>query len=461
MCIRKFDVHKFTKRILELLSALFLFVVAVHVQNYIYVNPDDSCLERILWHDFYEDNGRIDNVYLGSSHVFCALNPTILDDVNGQYNFNLATPGQLLNGTYYILREANRNNDLKHVYVELYYYYIVKEYPGSDTERIDHEYFRNWQNTDYMRMSMNKLRYMLAIADSERYADICLPFVRYRENVGDKDYIRRVIGMKQVEDYNEYKWQYDYSDGNGQFEFRKQGYYYTTRVFPGETKLWKQNRSLLDEKPLGQKSEQYLREIIRYCQQNDLAITLFVAPINQLELLSTINYDNYVTQIKSIANEYDVPFYDFNLVKEEYLPIQQEEYFMDNVGHLNASGAEMFTPFFYKVVSENESDNMRYFYSSYAEKLQDTDAAIYGLYYRESIGDEESEPYRTMNIASNKEDDMEYRVLLLPEEGEPYLVQDYSDNREFIVSSEEHGICTITARMKGEPDEMQTLEIIY
>ena len=179
--IHKFVLHGcvYVQSALKVLIVLMVFTGIAHALNYIYLNPDDSNLERIFWHNFYEDEGKIDNIYLGSSHVFCDLNPNILDDINGQYNFNMATPGQLLNGSYYILKEADRINELSNVYLELYYY-NVKDYPGSVSERISHEYFRNWQNTDYMRMSLNRLQYMFAIADCEWYADIFLPFVRYR-----------------------------------------------------------------------------------------------------------------------------------------------------------------------------------------------------------------------------------------------------------------------------------------
>ena len=457
--IHKFVLHGcvYVQSALKVLIVLMVFTGIAHALNYIYLNPDDSNLERIFWHNFYEDEGKIDNIYLGSSHVFCDLNPNILDDINGQYNFNMATPGQLLNGSYYILKEADRINELSNVYLELYYYYNVKDYPGSVSERISHEYFRNWQNTDYMRMSLNRLQYMFAIADCEWYADIFLPFVRYRGKLdgGGQNYIKHVVEKKRDVNYINYKWYFDYSDGNGQFEYQKKGYQYCTRELPDETRLWKQNRILSDENPLGEKSEEYLRKIIGYCKEKNLPLTLFVAPIHELELLSTADYDHYVDQIKAIADECDVAFYDFNLVRDEYLPLQDNKYFMDNVGHLNAAGATMFTPFFYEVVSGNEEENIKYFYGSYAEKLQDTAPSVYGLYYRDLA--EEAEGIgacRNMCVASNREADMEYRILLKPDDGEAYLVQDYNENREFIISQEEHGICTIMARSKDRPDEI-------
>ena len=66
-----------------------------------------------------------------------------------------------------------------------------------------------------------------------------------------------------------------------------------------------------------------------------------------------------------------------------------------------------------------------------------------------------------MWIASNRDSEMEYRIILTPKEGEPYTVQDFDTNKEFTVSQGEEGICTITVRMKGSSEEIQTMEINY
>ena len=66
-----------------------------------------------------------------------------------------------------------------------------------------------------------------------------------------------------------------------------------------------------------------------------------------------------------------------------------------------------------------------------------------------------------MWIASNRDSEVEYRITLTPKEGEPYMVQNFDTNKEFTVSRGEEGICTITARMKGSSEEIQTMEINY
>ena len=149
----------------------------------------------------------------------------------------------------------------------------------------------------------------------------------------------------------------------------------------------------------------------------------------------------------------------FNLTKEEYLPIHNERYFMDLL-HLNAAGADMFTVFFDKIMSEDVVENSKYFYESYNEKLRDIPPTVYGLYYRELIT-VEGKAVKQFYIASSREADMEYRIILTPNDGEQYIVQDFTENKEFVVDSYENGICTIVSRMRNNLEEVQTLEVYY
>lgn len=96
------DRIKLGKRMFKVCVAFFLFHIVIIAFNYIYVNGEPWY--RILWHNYYNDEGRIDKVYIGSSHVYCDINPSLLDAVDEGYHFNLSTPGQCLNGSYHLLK---------------------------------------------------------------------------------------------------------------------------------------------------------------------------------------------------------------------------------------------------------------------------------------------------------------------------------------------------------------------
>lgn len=438
---------------------LFVFGVL----DYIFVDDDTVRWYRFLWHEYYADCGRIDNICVGSSHVYSDINPAQMDYLTGEYNFNLSSAMQSLNGSYYLIRQASEDNHLSHVYLELYYLCSTKDNFNDNLDPICLQLDKNWNNTDYMNWTINKLRYMSTIGSIEDCPTVWIPFIRYRDKLGDWEYIKNVVETKEKESYKQYVYEYDYSDGNGYTKFLDQAYFYSTREYYEKDRIKKQER-ILSQNPIGELSESYLRDILLYCKKEKLPITLFISPIDNLELISTEGYDNYITQIRSIAEEYGVDFYDFNLAKEEYLPVWENENFRDE-GHLNNKGASIFTPFFYKVIEGNKGQNEKYFYSSYDEKLQYASPTIYGLYFR----DAESEntvtndfgKLRNYTIASNRNTEMEYRVVLIPNESQRYVLQEFCYNKEFVLPQNEHGVCIIESKMKNSENVLQRLEVNY
>ncbi len=443
---KKLDVWKiYGKRIAGILGMLLLFLAIGELLNVMYVSEGGR--NRYLWHQFYEHEGEIDNLFLGSSHVFCGVNAVLLDDLNGQHNFDLSSAYQTLNASYYLLREADRKNSLSHVYLEMYY--PVSLYIETGAE--------NWLNIDHMELSWNKWEYFASIAvrDPRHLPEICFPFYRYRRFLGDWDYITQTIEGKRTNTYYNV-----FADGNGYEESVGQGYIYSSRVLQEHEKLMT-SYTVLSENPMGEVSEQYLRKIISYCNEREIPITLFTVPMYGLSPVSTEHYDYYVDEIRTIAGEYGVAYYDFNLVKEEYLPIQRNEFFMDT-DHLNGAGADFFTTFLNQVMSKEDSENEEYFHASFAERLRVEEPRVYGLYLREHTSQEEpDQQMKTYWIASNREDDMEYNISLVSDTGEVNLIQDFTENREFTLPAEEHGICTIRARMKDGVEELCNMEISY
>lgn len=453
---------KWVKRMAGIIAGILIFSIAVRVLNYMYVACDDEW-ERMLWHSFYEDKGKIDNLYLGSSHVYCDINPYKLDQLNGQYNFNLSTSAQRMNGTYYLLKEADRCNNLSHVYVELYFYYMVSEKNNldGDIDPIESGVSFNWKNTDYMHFSLNKLQYMTTMTDVEKYPDVFLGFSRYRSHLDDWKYVETLVERKINSEDKKYQYHYEWEDGTGYDEYQPRGRWYSSRVCPGEERIYGQDRSLVED-PMAESSKGYLRKVVSYCQAREIPITLFISPVYELQLISAEHYDNYLNQVREIAEEYDVDIYDFNLARGEYFPIQDIKYFRD-VGHLNSAGADLYTEFFYKIMSGDATENQMYFFDTYEQKLAHAEPEVYGIYYRDEALEEEGDSlHRNMFIASNRDEGMEYKIVMIPEDDrEQYILQDFSENKTFLVDNDEHGTCMITYRMKAVPDTVQTIEITY
>ena len=420
---------------IKCILTILVFISICNLLNYLYVDYTFGNWEKRLWNDFYLYEKNIDNLFLGSSHVFNDLNPLVLDELNGKNNYNMASHSQKFNNSYYVLREVDKKHNLEHVYLEVYYLLSTGEI--GEYWNTSQLYF-NWQNTDCMKPSWNRLEYKLTMCPPQNYPETFFKFLRYRDKLFDIDYIREQIEGKQTQEYKN-------CTLNGQY--RSKGYYYSTdETQPNE--LYTKDVVKLSEKPLTEDAEKYLRKIIEYCQKNGIQITLFSSPFHELLYYSVDNYDSYIAQINEIAKEYDIEYYDFNLCREEYLDIRDLDNYKD-LGHLNAKGAEKFTRFFAEVMQKNAEENKKYFYSSLEEKYRESNEKVLGI----SSVSFDSDSWQ-MEIESNMGEDTEYRIVLKSEEGNSRVVQDFSTNKTFLVPKNESGICMISVK-KGNEDQVE------
>lgn len=445
---------KFMKKFLPVVAVAAVFFLGCHVLNYLYVEMvDTNEWTRILWHNFYEEEENIDNLYLGSSHVYCSLNPDELDEMTGENNFNLSSPAQRLNGSYYLIREADRKHDLKHVYVDVYYNVAT----GVEGEFKKDGVGANWFNADYMENSPNRFAYIFHMSDKSGYMESIMPFIRYRSRLFDKEYIKANVDKKSGIDFSNY--QYVKQNEKGFVQFMDKGFYYTTLELQEKDLFFNQTKYMGEENPLTEDAKVYLQKIIEYCKENDIELTLFSAPVYRLEILGTGDYDTYINYVRNIADEYDVEYYDFNLIKEEYFPASDRTYFSDRE-HLNTAGSEIFSEVFYQVMQKGKEESKEYFYQSYGDMLRETDGDIFGILDVSAI-EGTKEGQRRFKVASNKSEGIEYQISLKPKGNEKVMVQDFSANPYFDVVNGEKGTCVIVARRAGETEPFRTIKVKY
>ncbi len=413
--------------------------------NFIYVDTYNYNWSRIMMHHFYEEEENIDNVFIGSSHVYYNIDPEILNELNGKKNFNLGTSNQTLDGSYYMLREALRYHELEHVYLEVYY--SLSTVPKAGANII-------WWTSEYMENSRNRMEYIYNVVPAGQYLETILPFLRYKNKMFDLEYIHDVIEYKTQEDY--IKYYYSATLGRDEvIEYRQDGYCYNTVVMKQDD-LWVRETAKLKEEPMLEEYKEYLIKIIELCKEEGIGLTVYSAPMYELKLLCVENYDAYISQLNEITEQYGIEYYDFNLVKSEVLPIQDRECFFD-LDHLNATGVERYTQFLHEVMQNTKEENKKYFYSSYAEKLAKEEGRVYGLSY---VEDEDSQTEK-WEVVSSRPNSMEYRILVTPEYGETKMLQDFLEEPYILVPKDGDGIYTIVSRCVGEPNSVSTFEVDY
>ncbi len=455
--------RSFLSHIKILVLFIAVIVLVTEFMNYLYVD-DTTEFTRCMMYEFYEDDTNIDRLYLGSSHVFCDIDPTVLDEINGENNFNLSTHKQQMITSYYLLKEADKKHNIRRVYLDLFYL-CTNAGIGNF-----HEYQSlspSWTVINQMRPSVNKLSYMLHLSDPAYYYLTFLPFMRYREKLFSLDYISEIVGGKQTEEWKNHAYSYTAPDGSEVIKSGGKGF----RIYYGELEYgdfcMRYEEGAIAENPMTQESLEYLEKIVEYCEEHDIELTWIVSPVTDLSLTCVGGYDNFVRQVTELAEQHHIPFYDFNLCRREYLDVSDSKYWFD-VGHLNAYGAEIYSEFLGDFLLAQEQGKETYqncFYDSYEEKIDDLQGEIFGLQFVKSgdygqylpdVAQEDWEEYviYLLRFATSPSEDsrrISFRVRKDTGTGEPEEVPVMQGETEnyIVFSSHEHGELFVEAELEG------------
>ena len=106
--------------IFRFISFLFLFCIMGHIIDYLTVDDSES-QSRIMINDMYLEEDNIDVLFLGSSHCYHSFDPYLADKLLGANTFNAGTATQNLDGTFTLLKEVEKENNISVVCLELYY----------------------------------------------------------------------------------------------------------------------------------------------------------------------------------------------------------------------------------------------------------------------------------------------------------------------------------------------------
>lgn len=434
------------KRVICVLLFCSLLVGTGKLLRYLLVD-DTSSYTRVTFHEMYEQDN-IDTLFVGSSHCYRSFIPEILDEKLECNTFNGGTSAQNLDGSYMIIKEAAKYNDIDHVYLEMYFNVSRAVYKNRS------ELTQTYIIADYMRPSFDKLCYLLNASSKEYYSNSFILARRNWTRFFDSDAVKDLLIRKNSDIYKNYKYDYitrenEWYGGKGYVANNEviEGDGYFTECEPGDSSLGDVSRDWIDS----------LEDIISFCRKNNIALTLVTAPMSNYQLLSHGDYDKYINTVENVIAGTDIRYYDFNLCKEAYIP-NTSALFKDG-SHLNCYGAELFSNLFADFVNGNIAEE-ELFWNSYAEKLSHLEPTVFGVSYYDSQ-DENGEATRNCEIIVAPNDTLEYEILLSPSEGEPYKVQDYSANRLFTVTPDEHGTITITYHLRDFPDETKICRIFY
>ncbi len=440
-------------KIVGVLLSLCLFFYLEKGMEFALVN-DTNEWSRAMFHDFYTREENIDTLFLGSSHVYCGVNPEVISEKTGESAFNMASPAQPLNGSYYLLKEADKYHNLSKVCLELYFGQSVGE-EGHFKEK--EQLPRNWRNTNYMKPSFNKLSYMLSMSKPSLAYMTFLPARRYFTDSFAPEKIKETIRQKRTKAYADF---YVENVLNGVVEtYEKDGFYYSEHRAEGGVLYDIVKPEQFTEHSMTPEAEQYLRKIIEYCEKEQIELVLYSAPVTDYQALLYGDYDLYVNQVRGIAAEYGLEYFDFNLCREEVLDLTEDKLFRDK-GHLNIWGAEKFSECFAAFLNGYEEKSLTYedyFYPFYKEKLANGRERILGLLIEGEKG-----KYQITPIHNLRNTQVEYFVYSQKENEERIIWADWTEwtkeNACFTVP-EDSGTIYVEARPKGTAETTNFVQI--
>lgn len=408
---------------------IILFVLLFFLINEIFkfiIIDDKESYTRIMLHEMYEQEN-IDVLFLGSSHCYRSINLEIFDKGWGINAFNAGTSSQQADGSYYLLREAGANNNIKQVYLEVYY----------DVLRENESYSlptAKYIISDYMRPSLNRLEYLWGSGGSAHLTHGLILSRRNWDKFFDFAYIKDNISNKLSKSYLNY----EYIESINEY-YAGKGYVYSNDIIEQGSFIANTCFTPIDESAISLKNKEYLKKIIDYCNEQEIELIFYSAPIPDFRLINVGNYDLYILQMQELIKDTDVIYYDFNLCKSDWLVMEDIDFKDDH--HLNGMGADKFSKALLHIMELKNPEDV--FYKSYELKIQDNTETLYGIIC-EFIGEVDGGKKYFINPVTNIDHQLYYSIYKHREEETEYiLLNNYSEEREFVIPAEESGYVKI------------------
>lgn len=303
-----------------------LLVLLVKGCNYLVVD-DANSYTRLTLHDLYESDEEIRTLFLGTSHCYRAYDPYLYEELTGECAFNLGSSSQNLDGSYYLLKEALKYQDIQKVYLDLYHVFFF--FNPDNRELVESNII-----SDYMRPSLNKLEYIVKRSSSEHYTNGVFAFRRDWQLLGDFGYVRENVAKKRQESYRNYD-PVVYEDER----YVGKGFAESEAVLDPAEYEWVPKSDPVDLSGDDSFARSYLERIVKLCEKEGIELVFLTAPSYEKHLETMDTYEAAHEYIASVAESFGIEYIDFNMDQELETDISD---FMDP-DHLNGVGAKKVT----------------------------------------------------------------------------------------------------------------------
>ncbi len=293
-------------------------VLILAMLNMLFKSDKKHYSGMMMW-DMYHAQENIDIVFLGSSHVYQSYDAEMADDIFGRNTFNAGSSGQLLDQSYFLMKEICKRNQVKTIYLDTTF--LISRIKSSQNEE------SVFYISDYAKWSIDKIIYLYESGGLKTLCEGALS-------------VKRSLANWDAANFGEY---------------RGDGFVYCKETLSPEKVDFEsyEDINLNSELPMSEFSYKYLKKIIDYCQENEIELVLVDQPMLR-DMVENVNgYSNYVDFMYKICRENQLIYLNFNLYKGE-IGLTMEDYYDEH--HLNGSGAEKYTKVFCNTVKQIEED---------------------------------------------------------------------------------------------------------
>lgn len=280
---------------------------------------------------------RYDDIFIGTSHGLSAINPEVVDKVTGRKSTNLCMPDEYLIDSYFLIKEACRNQKPKRVIYELDpSYWCTKQNKGSNSVYIYKEFPKSLVKAEYFMSKIKEMDIRVALT----------PWFYYRNCVSK---IKDTVQLKLSDAYKNYEVA---PLNSGAQVYTEEGYMYQA-VTPGSDR-GSQEIVLWEEEDVQDTKKRFFRKLVKLCKEEGIELVVITTPVPRetLEKYREVFEESNRYYMKKME-KYDVPYYDYNFMNLEGIDKSVNNY-VDYEGHMSGDLGNQFSERLGKDLSQRE-----------------------------------------------------------------------------------------------------------
>lgn len=288
-----------------------------------------------------ELSGTLDFFVCGASHAMRGFRSDILDQELGVNSYNLSCSRQTMQGRYELLNLELNRNPAKTVVLELSYDSMTR---NREEEGPEGDMYMLGKLGGFMP----RIKYFFSAIRPKEYGRI---YYNYIDN-----------GVNCIKKIIHGTW----TDKNTKLEKGYAAYKRDDDELNQDLKKIYHTRSF--EETIYEPNVEYLNKIIALCKEKNVQLILVTTPLSKVTVCRYDNLDTFREWYENVANENELQYYDFNLIRDKEEKLPDSSAFSDKF-HLGNKGASTFTKMFTDVLNKEAAgeDTSPLFYGSYSE----------------------------------------------------------------------------------------------